>query len=375
MSGVTSASAVQRFSSIDALRGLTVAAMLLVNGAGDWDHVYGFLEHASWHGATPADFIFPFFLVIVGVSLSLAFTPKLTQVQVQVQVQAQAQAQAPMLLLRAIVWRGVKIVALGVALHVLADLLIPGREFRLLGVLQRIGVGFMAVGILFVLVRRAVLLYGIFIAILLAYWGLLLWGGSYEPHLNIVDRFDTRWLGSLAYSYDAVTGLAQEPEGLLSSIPAWASIMMGLQAAHCLRQHQIGKLLVLGVLAMGLGALWSLVLPMNKQLWTPSFVLWTGGFAYVLIALAHDLIDRRGLPAIGVSFGVNAIFAYAGSWVLTCVLTASGGQDWIYAHVFTAWLTPVWGPYMSSVAFALAGTLFFGGIVWGLRQRGWRFSI
>lgn len=363
MSGVTSASAVQRFSSIDALRGLTVAAMLLVNGAGDWDHVYGFLEHASWHGSTPADFIFPFFLVIVGVSLSLAFTPKLTQ------------AQAPALLLRAIVWRGVKIIALGVALHVLAELLIPGREFRLLGVLQRIGVGFVVVGSLFVLVRRAVFLYGIFVAILLAYWGLLLWGGSYDPHLNIVDRFDTRWLGSLAYSYDVVTGLAQEPEGLLSSVPAWASIMMGLQAAHCLRHQQRGRLLVLGVLAMGFGALWSLVLPMNKQLWTPSFVLWTGGFAYVLIALAHELIDRRGLPAIGVSFGVNAIFAYAGSWVLTCVLAATGGQDWIYTSVFTAWLTPVWGPYMSSMAFALVMTLLFGAVVWWLRRRHWRFSI
>lgn len=356
-----SASSVQRFSSIDALRGLTVAAMLLVNGAGDWDHVYAFLEHASWHGATPADFIFPFFLVIVGVSLSLAFTPKLSQM--------------PALLLRQIVWRGLKIFALGVALHVLADLLIPGREFRLLGVLQRIGVGFMVVGVLFVLVRRAVFLYGIFAAILLVYWGLLLWGGSYDPHLNIVDRFDTRWLGSLAYSYDAATGLAQEPEGVLSSLPAWASIMMGLQAAYCLRQQQRGRLLVLGVLAMGLGALWSLVLPMNKQLWTPSFVLWTGGAAYLLIALAHELIDRRGLPPIGVSFGVNAIFAYAGSWILTCVLAATGAQDWMYAQVFTAWLTPVWGAYMSSMSFALAMTLVFGGIVWGLRRISWRFSI
>lgn len=351
----------QRFSSIDALRGLTVAAMLLVNGAGDWDHVFPILEHASWHGSTPADFIFPFFLVIVGVSLSLAFTPKLTQ--------------TPALLLRAIVWRGVKIVALGVALHVLADFLIPGREFRLLGVLQRIGIGFVVVGGLFVLVRRAVLLYRIFAAILLGYWGLLLWGGSYDPHVNIVDRFDTRWLGSLAYSYDAVTGLAQEPEGLLSSVPAWASIMMGLQAAHCLRQHQLGKLVLLGVLAMGVGALWSLVLPMNKQLWTPSFVLWTGGFAYLLIALAHELVDRRGWPAIGVSFGVNAIFAYAGSWVLTCVLAATGAQDWIYGKVFTAWLTPLWGAYMSSMSFALSVTLLFGGIVWVLRRFHWRFSI
>lgn len=357
----TPASSAQRFSSIDALRGLTVAAMLLVNGAGDWDHVYAWLEHAAWHGTTPADFIFPFFLVIVGVSLSLAFTPKLSQ--------------APALLLRQIVWRGVKIIALGVALHVLADLLIPGREFRLLGVLQRIGIGFIVVGALFVLVRRAVMLYAIFAAILLGYWALLLWGGSYEPHLNIVDSFDTRWLGRLAYSYDAVSGLAQEPEGLLSSVPAWASIMMGLQAAHCLRQRQLGKLVLLGVLAIGLGAVWSSVLPMNKQLWTPSFVLWTGGFAYLLIALAHELIDRRGLPAIGVSFGVNAIFAYAGSWGLTCVLAATGGQDWIYSHVFTAWLTPVWGAYMSSMAFALLMTLLFAALVWWLRQRHWRFSI
>lgn len=361
VSAPTTALFAQRFSSIDALRGLTVAAMLLVNGAGDWDHVYAFLEHASWHGATPADFIFPFFLVIVGVSLSLALTPKL--------------GQAPALLLRQVGWRGVKIFALGVALHVLADLLIPGREFRLLGVLQRIGVGFVVVGSLFVLVRRASVLYGFFVAILLGYWGLLLWGGSFDPHVNIVDRFDTRWLGSLAYHYDAVTGLAQEPEGLLSSIPAWASVMMGLQAASCLRRHERAKLVGLGVLAMALGAVWSLVLPMNKQLWTPSFVLWTGGFAYLLIALAHELIDRRGVPPVGVSFGVNAIFAYAGSWVLTCILTATGSLDRLYVGAFSAWLTPLWGPYMSSMAFALATTLLFGGLVWGLRRVGWRFSI
>lgn len=352
-----------RFLSIDALRGLSVAAMLLVNNAGDWDHVYWWLEHAAWDGTTPADFIFPFFLVIVGVSLYLAFTPKFEL------------GVANKLLMRSVVWRACKIFALGVLLHLIAMLLIPGREFRLLGVLQRIGICFLVAGSILIYARSLRVQVLIILGILAGYWYLLASAGSYQPHLNLADQIDTRWLGHFAYSFDAKTGLAQEPEGILSTIPAIASVLFGIHAGAFLRQMKTQRLWQCGALLVLMGWLWSFALPLNKSLWTSSFVLWTSGFAYLLIWLTHRLIDVAKWPAIGLSFGVNAIAAYAGSWVATCLLAASGIMEIIYPAWFTGKLSPIVGAHMSSLLFAVLFTGIFAALMYFLRQRGWRFSI
>jgi predicted acyltransferase len=353
----------QRFSSIDALRGLTVAAMLLVNNAGDWSYVYPWLTHASWHGANPADFIFPFFLVIVGVSLYLAITPKIEK------------GIAAGELARSVIWRSCKIFALGIILHLIAFALIPGREFRLMGVLQRIGLCFLLAGLLLIYMRSLRYQWFVISGTLLCYWYLLLQGGSFEPHVNLVDQIDTQFLKGLAYNYDATTGLAQEPEGLLSTLPAAVSVLLGIQAGAYLRRGQAYRLWQLGLLLGALGVMWSHVLPFNKHLWTPSFVCWTTGFAYLLIWLAHRLVDQRHLPAIGLSFGVNAIAAYAGSWIATCVLAGSGWMDKIYVAwfvpVFTSWTSP----YFTSCMFAFVFTGIFALLMWMLRKIGWRFSI
>lgn len=353
----------QRFLSVDALRGLTVAAMLLVNSAGDWDHVYPWLEHASWHGATPADFIFPFFLFIVGVSLYLALMPKL-------------EAGSDRLdLARTVVWRGVRIIALGLLLHLIAYALIPGREFRLLGVLQRIGLCFILAGLLLIYVRRVSFLAWISAAILLLYWGLLSLAGSYEPHMNLVDQIDTRLLGHLAYSFDVKTGLAQEPEGLLSTIPALVSVLVGVLAGALLRGGLTPRLWQAAIFCALVAWCWSVVLPFNKQLWTSSFVLWTSSFACLALWLAHHLIDRSAWPALGLSFGINAIAAYAGSWILTCILAALGWMTPLYQQLFAAHLEPALGSEFSSFAFAAAFTGVFAFLMYFLRRVGWRFSI
>jgi predicted acyltransferase len=352
-----------RFLSIDALRGLSVAAMLLVNNAGDWDHVYWWLEHAAWDGTTPADFIFPLFLMIVGVSLYLAFTSKFEQ------------GVASKALMSSVVWRACKIFALGMLLHVIATLLIPGREFRLLGVLQRIGICFLVAGTILIYVRSLRVQWLIILGILLGYWCLLASAGTYQPHLNLADQIDTRWLGNFAYSFDAKTGLAQEPEGILSTLPAIASVLFGIQAGAFMRHLQAHRLWQYGLLLVLLGWLWSFALPLNKSLWTSSFVLWTSGFAYLLIWFMHRIIDIAKMPAFGLSFGVNAIAAYAGSWLATCLLAASGIMDMIYPAWFTGKLTPIIGAHMSSLLFALLFTSVFAVLMYFLRRRGWRFSI
>lgn len=352
-----------RLSSIDALRGLAVAAMLLVNNAGDWDHVYPWLEHAAWHGMTPADFIFPFFLLIVGVSLELAVTPKLLR------------GVDPLLLSREVIGRGVRIFALGLVLHLIAYALIEGREFRLMGVLQRIGICFAVVGLLVCRLRSASQQWALFATILFGYWMLLILGGSLAPDLNIVDRIDSLVLGKLAYSFDSVSALAHEPEGLLSTLPALATVLLGVRAGACLLQGQAARLWQFGLLALVVGALWSLALPLNKQLWTSSFVLVSGGVGLLAIALAHQLIDVHGMPAIGQSFGVNAIAAYAGSWIATCVLAGAGWATPLYRDIFAAILAPQYGAAFASFAFAAVFTVCFAVLMRLMYQRGWRITI
>lgn len=352
-----------RFSSIDALRGLTVAAMLLVNNAGDWSHVYAWLEHAQWHGCTPADFIFPFFLLIVGVSLHLAVAPKLERGANLAELSY------------TVFWRGVRIFLLGVVLHLIAEWLIPGRTFRLMGVLQRIGICFVIVGMIAIHVRSGKMQWMIFFTILLAYAAVLMAGGSLQPDLNIVDKIDTLLLGKFAYSFDPVTGLAHEPEGVLSTIPSLATVLLGLQAGAWLRMGQAQRLWQAGVVALLLAYLGASYLPLNKQLWTPTFVLWTGGFAFLCISLAYRLIDLRGWPALGRSFGVNAIAAYAGSWVVTCVLAATGWGQLLYLQFFAAPLVPYVGETFASFAFAAVFTGLFWVLMWMFNRLGWRMTI
>lgn len=351
-----------RFSSIDALRGITVAAMLLVNNAGNWDHVYPWLEHATWNGCHPADFIFPFFLLIVGVSLHLAYASK---------IEAGGNLKQ---LKKTLILRGARIVVLGLVLHLIASLLIDGRAFRLLGVLQRIGICFTVVGLIQLTWHSARVQWALIAAILLGYWALLSTTGT-APDINLSDKIDTLLLGPLAYQYDPLTHLAHDPEGILGTLPALATVLLGVRAGAWLRAGQLRNLIVAGIAGVVLGGLWSLVLPLNKQLWTSSFVLWTAGFGMLAISATHYLIDQRNWPAIGKSFGVNAIAAYAGSWIGICLLYGSGAFEPVYHHVFELPLATSVSPEFASFMFSLAFTAIFAVVMKIMAIRGWRIVI
>lgn len=336
-----------RLASVDALRGLAVAAMLLVNNPGDWGHVYAPLEHAAWHGCTPTDLIFPFFLFIVGVSLALSLGP---------QVEAGVPS-AP--LARLVLKRALRIFVLGLALHLLAWWLMHKPEFRLLGVLQRIGLCFALSGLVLLYCRtRAQWL--LFAALLGLHAALLLGGGSLDKAGSLQARLDTALLGRWAYEWDG--RLAFDPEGVLSTLGALGTCVLGLAAGQLLRRGQLARLALLGVAGLVLGYALTPWLPLNKQLWTGSFVLWTGGWACVTLWLGHQLIDRRGWPAIGRSFGVNAIAAYGGAWIGTVMLEGFGWMAPLYARGF-GWLEPLVGPYGRSLAFALAFVAVWWGVV------------
>lgn len=196
----------RRFASVDALRGCTVAAMLLVNDPGDWGHVFWPLEHADWHGCTPTDLVFPFFLFVVGVSVALAIAPRMEQ---------GADRSA---LMRAALVRGARIVGLGLLINVVAWLVLPDAHLRIPGVLQRIGVCFAAVAA-FQLYTSGRVQWGAIVILLAGYAALLASGGTLEPFTNIVSRTDTAIFGRFAYRYFPDTGLGHDPEGLLGTLP------------------------------------------------------------------------------------------------------------------------------------------------------------
>jgi len=353
----------KRLASVDALRGLTVAAMLLVNNPGDWGHVFWPLEHAEWHGCTPTDLIFPFFLFIVGVSLALALGPRLDA----------GAAAGP--LLRGALQRAGRIMALGLILHLLAWWLMHSKpEFRIMGVLQRIALCFGFAALLACGWRSAKAQWALLLALLLGYGGLLLGAGDLTKAGNIASRLDTQLLGRFAYEWDAGMGRAHDPEGLLSTLGALATTLLGLRAGEWLRRGARRELCWLATGCLVLGALATAWLPWNKQLWTPSFVLWTGGWASAALLLAHQLVDRLQWRPLGRAFGVNAIAAYAGAWMCTVLLEGLGWMAPLYATGF-GWLGRLAGPSMASLAFALAFVAIWALIVRGLDRRGWYFKV
>ena len=351
-----------RFASVDVLRGWAVAAMLLVNYPGDWDHVFAPLQHSEWNGCTPTDLIFPLFLFVVGVSIALAMGDA-----------AQDPAARRALLGKA--WqRAARLVLLGLLLHAVAMWAYDTPHFRPWGVLQRIGLCFGAAASAQLYLRPR----GQWIAIvllLMGYWMLLATTGGVVPWDNIASRVDAWMLGAHAYQFDPATGRGHDPEGLLATLPAIATTLIGMRAGAWLRARGASRLVVGGLAALAIGGLWAQFIPWNKNLWTPSYVAWTAGWAMLLLALCHWLFDRRGWRPFGRSMGINAIVAYAGSWLVACVLEKTGWGGALYRGAFQPLIAPVLGDRAASLAYAIAFVALWWLVAWGMRRKGWRVGI
>jgi predicted acyltransferase len=350
-----------RLTSVDALRGVTVAAMLLVNDPGDWGHVYWPLDHAAWNGATPTDFIFPMFLFVMGVSIALANLPRLEQ------------GRATALLRNAALWRALRIVVLGLLINVLAAWLLPGRDMRWAGVLQRIGVCFAITAMLAIYTPRRAWWF-VIVGLLVAYT-LILWsGGTLAKYQNIVDRVDTAVFGHYVWDFNHATGQGHDPEGLLSTMGAIATSLLGLVAGVWLRKHRWQWILLGALVLLASGWAWCGWMPFNKNLWTPSFVLWTAGWSALLLLAFRWLVDGLGWPPLGRRFGRNAITAYAGSEIMQVLLPATGLQALLYRPLSRV-ITPWAGPCVASLMFAVLFVVFWWGIVWIMDRRGWYLRI
>ena len=370
-----------RIDSIDALRGLTVAAMLLVNNPGDWGHVFAPLLHAEWHGCTPTDLIFPFFLFVVGVSIALVTARSgasavgaLANVGEDERGGASAPAPRTRRSLARLWWRGLRLFALGLILNLAVHIAFDTPDMRIMGVLQRIALCAVIVGML-ALYTPARVQWAVLGVLLLGYWWLLVAGGSLDPYVNVASRVDAAIFGVFNYRFDPSSGLGHEPEGLVSTLGALATTLLGLRAGALLAAGRLRFLLLLAFACLALGWAWNVWLPFNKNLWTSSYVLWSGGWAALSLWSLHWLIDRWGLPAVGRTFGVNAIAIYAGSALLVCALAFVGWLEPAYRLLYASWLSPLFGDKVASLGFALTHALSWWAVARALFRRRLYFKV
>lgn len=348
-----------RLVSLDIFRGLTIAFMIIVNTPGSWEYVYAPLRHAKWHGCAPTDLVFPFFLFIVGASTFYSLKKYGNEFN----------SGSLFRILR----RMLLIFAVGLFLGIFPRFIRDYSTLRILGVLQRIALAY-GIGAVICLTVRRDYLWIITAVILLGYWGLLALFGGADPfslESNLATKVDLAVLGA-NHMYKGF-GIPFEPEGLLSTIPAVATVIIGYFTGEMISKSSAGgktvvKLLLFGAASTGLGLLWGLFFPINKPLWTSSYVLYTSGLAMGLLSLVYLLADVLKFQKWGtffLVFGTNALFAYllAGIWTKTILyIKISSGTDQItlYQWIYQKICVPVAGNMNGSLLFAIFQVM----IVW-----------
>lgn len=354
----------KRILSVDIFRGMTIVLMILVNTPGTWSSVYAPFLHAEWHGYTPTDLVFPFFLFIVGTSIVFAYMNKATNAATYKKISI----------------RTLKLIGLGLFLGAFTISFPFFKDFadiRFPGVLQRIGVVFFFASIMFINFNWKTLV-GISVFLLVGYW--LLMGfvpvegmeSTYEraPN-NLANYLDVKVFGTHNYKTD------YDPEGLLSTIPAIVSALLGIFTGLILTSKQPKKATIL----MGLGGsfliaghLWDLIFPINKALWTSSFVLVTAGWANLVLALIYYLTDIKGIK-FGSLFsyaGANAIILYFLSSFISKILgmIKVGGDNTVHGWLFdTIYVHDFMSMQLSSLLYALTVVSFYMLLGYVLYQR------
>jgi predicted acyltransferase len=359
-----------RLYSLDVFRGITVAAMILVNNPGSWDSVYPPLLHAHWHGCTPTDLIFPFFLFIVGVSIHFAYSTKLSEgLTTKTSLK--------------IIKRCLIIFALGMLLR-----LVPDFNFstvRIPGVLQRISIVFLFCSLIYFKTNWLSQI-RILLILLVGYWILMTMipvpgfgAANLEAETNLGAWLDRLLLNGHLWSQSKTW----DPEGILSTIPAIATGILGLLSGQLISKieshsEKVTWLFFIGAILIVFGMAWGLVFPINKSLWTSSYVLYTGGIAMQFLAACYWLIDVQGIKKWSTPFvyyGTNALFVFVASGALAKNLGRIKIQvtpekeislwNYLYQNFYASWLSPM----NASLAFAITLILLFLIVLWQMYKR------
>lgn len=359
-----------RLLSLDVFRGMTIAGMVLVNNPGSWSAIYSPLEHAEWHGTTPTDLVFPFFLFIVGISITLALGKRVEVGGINKDIYLK------------IFRRSLIIFGLGLFLAIFPFYNFTKGEWvdfstlRIMGVLQRIAVCYLISSLIFVRTnwKQQAFIAG---ALLLVYWALM-------TLINVpgceITTFDDKGCNLAAYIDRMVltenhiwkSSKIFDPEGLLSTLPAIATTLAGVLCGHWLRREKndyekVAGLFFFGLVSMAIGWAWSFWFPLNKALWTSSYVLYTAGLALCFLGFCYWLIDIKGYRKWAkpfLIFGVNALALFVFSGLLSKlmgIIKVGAGEDgksislqgWIYNSIFLPFAAPINASLMFAVSYIL----------------------
>jgi predicted acyltransferase len=363
-----------RLLSVDVFRGIAVAGMLLVDYAGDEPAGYPLIRHAHWNGLTGADLVFPSFVFLMGISIVLSFSARLERGETRQQIAWHAAKRSLILF------------AMGVFLNGIPQFHLA--TWRIEGVVQRIALCYLAAGILFLWSDARGLIIAMLVC-LLGYWALMrlipvpglgLPGRDIpllEPDHNLVDWIDRGVFPGRLYNG------TRDPEGILSTIPAVATALAGVLTGFWLRSERslrtkAAGMLAMGVAGLGVGAIWNQWFPINKNVWTSSFVVVTAGFALVFLSLLFWIIEIRGsrgrwtMPFL--VFGTNAIVAFVFDNTLWVPMSyvhnlAADGTPITWQQYLNGQLLKIASPANASLLYALATVLFCWALMWLLYRR------
>ncbi len=346
----------ERLVSLDAFRGITIAGMILVNNPGSWSHVYAPLLHAEWHGWTPTDFIFPFFLFIVGVSMTFSFAK---------QMEVLERKEIYLKILRR------TLILFGLGLFLALFPFFEISTMRIPGVLQRIAVCYCIASIIYLNTNLKQQIW-ISAGLLLFYWAIMVlipvpgYGtGDLSMEGNLAAFVDSHLLKGHTWKE------TWDPEGILSTLPAIVTVLTGVFTGHLLRsgmdKREIAAWMFTGGwIAILAGLFWGIVFPINKPLWTSSYVVFTSGCALQFLGFCYWLIDvkeKSKWAHYAVVYGVNPITVYVLSGIIARIFihikfpTADNAtislKSWLYQNLFLSWLEPV----NASLGFAITQVL------------------
>lgn len=376
-------SASSRLLSLDVFRGLTIMFMILVNNPGNGRYVYWPLEHSRWNGLTPTDLVFPFFLFIAGVSTVLALSSR-----------KESGLGFP-LLIRTIIRRGLLLILIGIVVHS-----IPGlydlqhwswakffREMRFPGVLQRAGLVYMAASILFLTCSNR-MIWILSFSFIIIYYLLMAFipvpgvgPATFDPAMNLESWVDRQVL-STYHLYHST--FFWDPEGVLSTLPSISTGLFGIITGLTLRSgpdplKKLRFMLRQGILLLALGLAFSFIFPINKNLWSSSFVLVTAGLANLLLAFFYYLVDLKkstGWTKPFIVYGMNSILVYAIAETLDTFLNyiqfpnghgkKTGLLGYIYIHVFSPAFA---SPYNASMVWSICYSLMLMPLLWFLYRK------
>ncbi len=345
-----------RILSLDIFRGLTIMAMIIVNTPGSWSYAYPVLQHSHWNGCTPTDLVFPFFIFAMGFASLLSITKRLQK------------GTPKQKLVLQLIRRSVIIFLLGLIVNSFPfnDL----SNIRFLGVLQRIAIVNLVCG-LFLIYAEVKVLWYVSGALLAGYWALMtlvpvpgVGPANLEPTTNLAAWLDKLILGKHVWVWTKV----YDPEGILSTLPALVSGFIGVLAGSTFmktdnERDRLINLLVYGNILIVMGMAWGMAFPINKQLWTSSYVLYTSGLAMVVLGITYWIADikkiRKFAPPF-LAFGTNPIIAYFGSEIGIILLgiihiNSSGTRvtlcDWLFSQYLTTGLSPINASLMGALLY------------------------